>query len=146
MKRMRGKTWPKWCLVALLLAVCVQAGTAFAQGTSLVEFLHTGSADGHQDALSDSIQALNEEITVDGVAITATGLVYDGERFAIGWTAENLRQEAALVTFEAVQVGGEALLPISGLPVATWLPTGFGLDSVNLPVAQITGGLPAEVK
>lgn len=145
MKRKCGKLRLRQGLMALLLAVCVQAGNAFAQEASLVEVLHTGGMAAYQDALSDSIQVLNETVTVDGVKLTATGLVYDGERFAIGWTAENLQQDAALVTFEAVRVGGEVLTPSTELPAVSWLPNVFGLDSVSMPVESITGGMQAEV-
>lgn len=84
----------------------------------------------HCAAVSESAEALDTQISVDG-------LYYDGRCLLIGWKTENLKPEQpVLVLYTNVRVGGISVgnYADADYPVSIWWPQAFGLSVTGDPI------------
>lgn len=102
-------------------------------------------------ALSERQAALLRQIdaseTVDGICLTVTGLLFDGEVVVVDWTIENEKPEAlALVRVDSVTIEGLPVEAHQDFPWNQWLPRAFGLDVADAPRGPFAvGGMSGRI-
>lgn len=135
-------------ITALLLTLC---GSAYALAThfSVLDYLVRGDENA-SDALKAAVQPVTATQTVDDIRIDLTGAVYDGQRLALSFSAENLKPEnMAMLALNKITLNEENV-PINfssfGSPTdasdGVWAPNIFSLNVAGtMSRNPISGGM-----
>ncbi len=126
-------------VLALLLGL---TGMAYAATqTGILEYL-VGSEEKASEDLKGSVQTVTAEAFGDNIQIDLTGAIFDGDRLALSFTAENkMPGEIALVTLDTVTLNGK-WVPINFQSFQDqWLPDVFTVDVAPVVRNPISGGM-----
>ena len=126
-------------VLALLLGL---TGMAYAATqTGILEYL-VGSEEKASEDLKGSVQTVTAEAFGDNIQIDLTGAIFDGDRLALSFTAENkMPGEIALVTLDTVTLNGK-WVPINFQSFQEqWLPDVFTVDVAPVVRNPISGGM-----
>jgi len=126
----------------LAFALLTLALTAFAVSqTGLLNYLVGGSEKASPE-LKDSLQVIDAAAEHDQIRLSITGAVYDGEKLALSWEAENLKPEnPVMLSLASVTAAGEPVRPIFSSLDESWLPLLFGLQEEGFDRLKASGGM-----
>lgn len=135
-------------IATLLLTLCCSA-YALATHFGVLDYLVRGDENA-SDALKAVVQPVTATQTADDIRIDLTGAVYDGQRLALSFSAENLKPEnMAMLALDKITLNGENV-PINfssfgsptGASDGVWTPNIFSLSVAGtLSRNPISGGI-----
>lgn len=130
--------FPRWRLIPLaaaLLLLALAGASLAAANPQILRWLLGGDVPG--EALEQLVQPLGVTAASDGIAVTLTGAVCDGQQLSLSWQIENENPESpALVYLQSAALDGQDILrlaPDAARLDARWSPS-FHLDT--LPAAR----------
>ena len=117
------------CALALgMLLILSGSAYALASHLGILDFLVQGDENA-TGALKAAVQPVAATATADNIRIDLTGAVFDGERLALAFTAQNLEPESmALLTLDSVTLNGQNVYANFHSFDGQWLPDIFALE------------------
>ncbi len=137
----------RFSLVLAIVLLLALIGAAFAAAQmGLFDYLFYGQEP--SEGMTASAQTVTARGGADDVEVTITGAVYDGERVALSWSAENKKPESlALIQLKSISLGGEWLdeevgaIGMSFTGYDHCLPAVFGRQEATWSRNPVHGGM-----
>ncbi len=129
-------------VAAILVLLLLMAASYAAMEWGILDYL-LGRHGRPASELNASTQTVHAAGEADGIALTVTGAVYDGERLSLSWTVEN-KTPANLAAYDvrSISFGEEWVDPqFSRLSYDCWAPSAFGMEETSWPRNPVQSGM-----
>ena len=135
----------KGAVIALALLLALMGAAYAAARLGIIEYL-IGRQEPTRE-LSRYAQKLRVRDEADGIAVTVTGAVYDGNELALAYEVENLSPEnLAMLRIHSVTLGGQTADPIFAvMGHDSWIPSAFGMQELSFSRNPVQGGMKCKV-